>query len=79
PEHKAAAEAIVLGRRRLGVVEAVPPPTPGPTLDLEPGDYDVAVPDLTAMGAIGPDPDTALPMGVAHEGSVAGDAEEGKR
>lgn len=60
PEHKAAAEAIVLGRRRLGVLEEPPSARPvatGLLLDLDDGDYDVAVPDLAVMGAIGPHPD----------------------
>jgi transposase len=71
PEHQRAAEAIVVGRRHLGVVEPVPLGT-APALDLEGGDYDVAVPDLAPMSAIGPHPDTDLPVDIAAEGSVAG-------
>ncbi len=62
PEHKSAAEAIVLGRRRprrfrASLARATVP------LGLEIGDYDVAVPDLADMGVIGPHPDTDLPVG----------------
>jgi transposase len=71
PEHKSAAEAIVLGRRRFGVVEPVALGS-AMTLDLEEGDYDVALPDLAAMGTIGPHPDTTLPVDIAAEGKVAG-------
>jgi len=71
PEHKHEAEAIVLGRRRLGIVEPLGVAT-APTLDLEVGDYDVAVPDLADMGVIGPHPDTDLPVDIAAEGNVAG-------
>ncbi len=41
-------------------------------LDLEAGDYDVAVPDLAKMGVIGPHPDITLPVDIAAEGNVAG-------
>jgi hypothetical protein len=71
PEHKDAAETIVLGRRRLGIIEPVVVET-ALTLDLEFGDYDVAVPDLAAMSVIGPHPDTDLPVDIATEGNVAG-------
>jgi len=71
PEHKAAAEAIVLGRRRLGIVEPEVVAT-APALDLEVGDYDVAIPDLAAMGVIGPHPDTTLPTDIAADANVAG-------
>ncbi len=70
-EHKREAEAIVLGRKRLGIVEPAGAAT-AMTLDLEVGDYDVAVPDLAAMGVIGPHPDTDLPVDIAAGGNVAG-------
>ena len=71
PEHKREAEAIVFGRRQLGIVEPVVVGS-AVALDLEDGDYDVAVPDLTQMGVIGPHPDTDLPVDIAAEGNVAG-------
>src|SRR6202050_469492 len=70
-EHKRDAEAIVLGRRHLGVVEPVAVAAAA-ALELEVGDYDVAVPDLGAMSVIGPHPDTTLPVDIAAEGNVAG-------
>jgi hypothetical protein len=69
PEHKREAEDMVLGRRRLGIVEPLVVPNTV-TLDLEAGDYDVAVPDLADMGVIGPHPDTTLPLDIADD--VAG-------
>ena len=47
PEHRAAAEAIALGRHHLRPVPDIEPEPVRPTvLDLGDGDYDVAVPDL---------------------------------
>ena len=71
PEHKREAEAIVLGRRQLGIVEPVVVGSAA-ALDLEDGDYDVTVPDLAQMGVIGPHPDITLPVDIAAEGNVAG-------
>lgn len=88
PEHRQRAEAIVLGRRRLGVLDGVgnsadrrwPSSTIAATLDLEDGDYDVAVPDLAVMGAIGPHPDLSDPASVSSQDIAAGGAEpEGTR
>ena len=58
PEHRAAAEAIALGRhaRRLRPVPAVGAMSE-PELDLGEGDYDVEVPDLGLFEPIGPHPD----------------------
>ena len=58
PEHRAAAEAIALGRhgRPLRAVPAEAPPT-APELHLGDGDYDVEVPDLDLFEPIGPHPD----------------------
>jgi hypothetical protein len=69
PEHKAAAERAALGRRRLQVIDddAGPPGAAMGALDLEAGDYDVAVPDLAAMGAIGPHPDIDPPVDIAAQ------------
>ncbi len=70
PEHKAAAEAIVLGRRRLRALEDEPASMPvavGWGLELGAGDYDVDAPDLAAMGAIGPHPDVAPPVDIASD------------
>jgi hypothetical protein len=61
----------VLGRRHLGVVDAAPV-GPATALELEVGDYDVAVPDLADMGVIGPHPDTTLPVDIAADANVAG-------
>lgn len=71
PEHKAEAEAIVLGRRSLAVVEPAVDST-ALALDLAGDDYDVAVPDLAEMAVIGPHPDTTLPLDVAAGGNVVG-------
>jgi transposase len=59
PEHRAAAEAIALGRhgRHLRPV-ADPPPVPPVVLDLGEGDYDVEEPDLGLFEPIGPEPTT---------------------
>jgi hypothetical protein len=59
PEHRAAAEAIALGRhgRHLRAVEAQPPPPPPcGDLDLGDGDYDVEDPDLGVFDLLGPEP-----------------------
>jgi transposase len=59
PEHRAAAEAIALGRhgRHLRpVIDAAPRPTSVIGLDLGDGDYDVDEPDLADLEAIGPHP-----------------------
>jgi hypothetical protein len=57
-EHRAAAEAIALGRhgRPLRAVPAEAAP-PAPELHLGEGDYDVEVPDLGVFEPIGPHPD----------------------
>jgi transposase len=70
PEHKAAAERAVLGRRRLQVLDdvAIAPQATARALELEDGDYDVAVPDLAAMGAIGPHPDVHPPVDIGSPG-----------
>jgi hypothetical protein len=61
PEHRAAGEAIALGRhgRHLRAVAptADAPPAAGPLLELGDGDYDVEVPDLQLFGVFGPHPD----------------------
>jgi transposase len=60
PEHRAAAEAIALGRhgRHLRPVEPQPPVSPpcGEDLDLGEGDYDVEEPDLGVFDLLGPEP-----------------------
>jgi transposase len=62
PEHRAAAEAIALGRhgRHLRAVtdfdDVEPSATPA-VLELGDGDYDVDEPDLAMFGPIGPHPD----------------------
>ena len=60
PEHRAAAEAIALGRhgRHLRAVSDADEArvVPACTLELGEGDYDVADPDLALFGAIGPHP-----------------------
>lgn len=60
PEHRAAAEAIALGRhgRHLRAVEPQPstPPPCAADLDLGDGDYDVEEPDLGVFGLLGPEP-----------------------
>jgi transposase len=73
PEHKSAAEAAVLGRRRLSALAEVPVTMDAAAVrlvDLEEGDYDVAVPDLAEMGAIGPHPDLTDPADIASAGNV---------
>jgi transposase len=69
PAHKAAAEAIVLGRHRLQAVTDEPVPGPvGSAIEVGEGDYDVAVPDLAVMEAIGPHPDVDLAVDIAAQG-----------
>jgi transposase len=61
PEHRAAGEAIALGRhgRHLRPVDDIIDETPSAVamLELGDGDYDVDTPDLTLLGSIGPHPD----------------------
>ena len=60
PEHRAAAEAIALGRhgRPLRAVSAgAEAAAPRPELHPGEGDYDVEVPDLDLFEPIGPHPD----------------------
>jgi len=61
PEHRAAAEAIALGRhgRHLRPVDDIDlgAAEPAVVLDLGDGDYDVEAPDLDMFGSIGPHPD----------------------
>jgi hypothetical protein len=73
PEHKAAAERALLGRRRLQLLDDAPvaPQIPARTLELGDADYDVAVPDLAAMSAIGPHPDVDPPVDIASEDPTA--------
>jgi transposase len=73
PEHRAAAERAVLGRRRLQVLDdvAIAPQATARVLEIEDGDYDVAVPDLAAMGAIGPHPDVDPVVDIGSEGPTA--------
>ena len=71
PEHRAAAEAIALGRhgRPLRpVTTETEAAAPRPELHLGEGDYDVEVPDLDLFEAIGPHPDTD---GADEEASTA--------
>ncbi len=74
PEHKSATEAIVLGRRRLSALSdasVVAGNVAVTMVDLEEGDYDVAVPDLAEMGVIGPAPDLHRPpLDLASEGTT---------
>jgi hypothetical protein len=70
PEHKRAAEAIVLGRKRLRALDDEPCDMPiavGSGVDLEAGDYDVEVPDLAVMDAIGPHPDISPLVDIAPQ------------
>ncbi len=71
PEHRAAAEAIALGRHgrhlRPVTTDAEIPP-PAPELHLGEGDYDVEVPDLDLFEPIGPHPDID---GADEEASLA--------
>jgi len=73
PEHKAAAEAIVLGRKRLHALEdegAALSLAVGHSVELEAGDYNVDVPDLAVMSAIGPHPDITPLVDIASERHV---------
>jgi len=74
PEHKAAAEDLALGRRRLHVLHAgaVAVTCSSGGVDLEAGDYDVAAPDLAVMGAIGPHPDIGPPVDIGSPAPTAG-------
>lgn len=75
PEHKAATEEIVLGRKRLRALDYEPPALPAAVADvieLGDGDYDVAVPDLALMGAIAPDPDTTPLVDIASDRRTEG-------
>lgn len=68
PEHKTAAERAALGRRRLQPVDDVEMTGTHAVVggvDLGAGDYDVAVPDLGAMGAIGGHCDIDPPVDIA--------------
>jgi hypothetical protein len=60
PEHRAAGEAIALGRhgRHLRTVDTEDvSPVPAPLLELGDGDYDVDEPDLNLFDMFGPHPD----------------------
>jgi transposase len=61
PEHRAAGEAIALGRHGRHLRPVTDPDEAavmaGPMLELGDGDYDVEAPDLTLLGSIGPHPD----------------------
>ncbi|HEU0042401.1 MAG TPA: IS21 family transposase [Jiangellaceae bacterium] len=61
PEHRAAGEAIALGRhgRHLRAVDTVDgtAAAPAPLLDLGDGDYDVDTPDLDLLDMLGSHPD----------------------
>ena len=71
PEHKMAAERAALGRRRLQPVDdvEVTHAVVG-AVDLGAGDYDVAVPDLRSMGAIGGHGDVDPPVDIAAHGAT---------
>ncbi len=76
PEHRAATEAIALGRhgRHLrpvtGTTEGLPPAVVG--LDLGAGDYDVEDPNLDAFEVIGPHPHLDLGVDNEADGNVGG-------
>jgi transposase len=73
PEHRAAAEAIALGRhgRHLRPVIDVEQPSASIVgLDLGAGDYDVEEPDLADLEAIGPHPHLDLGVDNAAERNV---------
>ena len=76
PEHKTAAERVALGRRRLQSVDEVEVTALHAVIggvDLGAGDYDVAIPDLRAMGAIGGPCPIDPPVDIAaHEETEAG-------
>jgi transposase len=76
PEHKAEAEQLALGRHRLQVVNdlvAVPATAVLGGVDIGTGDYEVAIPDLAVMGAIGPHPDLHPPVDIASRSDTADD------
>jgi transposase len=74
-EHRAAAEAIALGRKHLRVIDVEQAPaTParaGVGLELGAGDYDVEAPDLADLELIGPHPDTGAPSQLGSPGDTA--------
>ena len=76
PEHKTAAERAALGRRRLQSVDELAVTGTHTVIggvDLGAGDYDVAIPDLRAMGAIGGHCAIDPPVDIAaHEDTGAG-------
>ena len=62
PEHRAAGEAIALGRHGRHLRPVTDPDeaaaiVPGAVLELGDGDYDVEAPDLDLFASIGPHPD----------------------
>jgi hypothetical protein len=71
-EHKAATEAITLGRhgRRLRVVgdEAPTVAAPVSVLDLGDGDYDIDIPDLAVFERVGPHPRLDVAVDIADTG-----------
>jgi len=76
PEHKLAAERVALGRRRLqpvAEVEGTGTHAVVGGVDLGAGDYDVDVPDLRAMGAIGGHCDIDPPVDIAAHGDTETD------
>ncbi len=74
PEHRAAAEAIALGRhdRHLHPVVDVEARALVVGLDLGEGDYDVEMPDLGELEVIGPHPHLDLGVDNAAELNVEG-------
>jgi transposase len=78
PEHRAAGEAIALGRygRHLRAVNADDDLADTsimsvPSLELGDGDYDVDEPDLALLGSIGPHPDHHPAVDIASGGDTA--------
>jgi len=73
PEHKGAAEALVLGRRVMAAIDApVLATRSAVALDLGSGDYDVAAPDLSLLGLIGPTRRPRLRVDNPEEGHTKG-------
>ena len=74
PEHRAAAEAIALGRhgRHLRPFSDDPEATASPVMSLElgAGDFDVDTPDLTMFSSIGPHPDDLWSRDHRSEGNT---------
>jgi transposase len=73
PEHRAAAEAIALGRsdRHLrAVIDTHAPPVSDVVLELGDGDYDVEPPDLDLYEPIGPHPHLDPAVNNAADGDV---------